>query len=430
MWPPIQPAGVASALSMPNPWANLDRMPPGPAAALAALHLTDPRMPRLDDPQWRAALDFCDRSQITLPLRNAARDAMPAWVRERTDRNLADNVARLQRLLALYHDIAGKLVGIEYVALKGLTHCELFGSRPEERPQYDVDIYCPPENVAEAYQRLQTLGLEPIEGRDKGYSDHLPPLIRRTGWQYAGNVFDPEMPLSVEVHFRFWNGEAERLPVDGVQQFWDRRTVRPLLGLPALCQQDTLAFACMHLLKHVLRGGARPFHAYELARFLQLHAADEDFWRQWKALPSPELRRLQAVCFRLASDWFGCALGPAADEVSQLPRSTRAWFDRFALSPALAPFNSNKDELWLHASLVHSRRDAMAIVGRRLFPRSIPAAVDSVYTPPRQMTLRRRLRKHFLWARFAAGRAVYHAASFPQVVQSGLRWWNTQRRHW
>src|SRR5581483_5584577 len=156
--------------------------------------------------------------------------------------------------------------------------------------------------------------------------------------------------------------------------------------LPALCVPDALAYACLHLLKHVLRGNTRPFHVYEIACFLQSRAADHDFWREWRLLHPPRLRMLQAVSFRLAAEWFGCALGPAEAEIAQMPARAKAWFERFALSPAATEFDSNKDELWLHLALLESRRDAIAVSRRRLFPSRLPAAVDGVYVPNAQMT--------------------------------------------
>lgn len=403
-------------------------MPAGPAAALEALHLSDSRsdaLSRLKDSDWRRALEFCNRSQITLALRRRARDAMPGWVREITDRNLADNIERLRAIQDLYRLISGRLAqaGIEFVALKGLTQCPLFGSRPEDRPQYDVDLYVPRETMFAARDALTGAGFESMEGMDRFPTDHLPALIRKTGWRYRGDVFDPEMPLAIELHFRFWNGDVERLPAPGVEEFWHRRISRPDLGLPALATHDALAYASLHLLRHVLRGSVRPLHVYEIACFLQARAQDEAFWNEWRSLYPPELRRLQAVSFGLAREWFGCAMGPVREDVAQLPSATRAWFERFALSPAAAPFDSNKDELWLHLSLLGSRRDAMAVARRRLLPGRLPAAVDSVYVPDAEMNWRRRATRRIRWVKYVASRMAHHAIALPSAARSGAYWW-------
>jgi hypothetical protein len=409
-------------------WDN--RLPRGPAAALAALHLSQPRpdaLARLTESQWREALDFCNRSQITLALRRRAREFMPEWVREITDRNLAHNVQRLRGIEDQYRTLSARLdaAGIPFLALKGLTQCPLFGSQPQDRPQYDIDLFTPRETVCAARDALLGLGLESMEGMERFPTDHLPALIRKTGWQWRGDVFDPEMPLAVELHFQFWSGGVERFEAPGTAEFWQRRTPGPVLHLPALAAPDALGYACLHLLKHVLRGSARPFHAYEVACFLDSHAGDTAFWTEWRALHSPGLRRLEAVAFRLAWEWFGGALGPAEEEMAQLPAAVRAWFDRFALSPACVPFDSNKDELWLHLSLLESRRDAFAVARRRLFPARLPPAVDAVYVPDADMSWRRRVRKRLRWAAYSASRLAHHAMAMPSVVRSGARWWRS-----
>ena len=398
---------------------------------LAALHLGEPRPERLEgasDREWREALAFCDRSRLTLELRRLARDRMPEWVRERTDADAAKNLARLQTIQDLYRSLSGHLseVAIDFVALKGLTQCPDFGSEPETRVQYDVDLYAPPHLVHSARDVLVARGFESIEGMDGFPTDHLPALIRKTGWQWRGDYFDPEIPLGVDLHFRFWNAEVERLAAPGVDEFWQRRTPRAMAGmtLPVLCAPDALGYAALHLLRHLLRGSAGPFHVLEMARFLHLHARDDAFWNWWRGLHAPELRRLQAVAFRLAVEWFGgCVPEAVAEEWEKLPPSTSAWFDEYALSPATVEFSPNKDELWLHLSLLASRRDRWAVARRRLVPERLPGPVDAVYVPDSEMNWRLRARKRFRYAVYCAGRVRHHLLTLPRTAVTGWRLW-------
>ena len=422
---------IAAVSKTHNPWRASPALPRGPAAALAALHLGEPQpdgLARLNDREWRDALDFCARSQITLALRRRARDTMPVWVREVTDQNLAHNLERLRRLHELYRFLSEQLAaeGIEFLALKGLTHSPQFGSEPQDRPQYDIDLYAPRETLFTARDALLAAGFEPQAGMEAFPTDHLPALIRKTGWQWRGDVFDPEMPLAVELHFQFWNGETERLEAPGVEEFWRRRIGRRIAGvdLCVLRPPDALGYAALHVLRHTLQGSGRPFHVYEVACFLDSHAVDSAFWANWRALHSPPLRRLEAVAFRLASAWFGCDLAPAAiDEIEQLPAATQAWFDEFALSPACRLFASNKDELWLHLSLLASRRDAFLVARRRLFPVRLPPPVDAIHIPQSEMRWRRRVLKGLRWSAYSASRLIHHAAALPGAVSSGARWW-------
>jgi hypothetical protein len=374
-------------------------------------------------------LAFSDKWQLTLSLRRVAGDLLPVWVRDRMDENAADNRERHARLEQLYRRLAGALSGIECLALKGLTHCPDFGSRPEERTQCDVDLYVPGDSVYAARDALLELGYESMEEMEAFPTDHLPTLILKSGWEWRGNHFDPDIPLGIELHFQFWNDRLERLPVPDAGAFWKRRESRTIAGttFSVLSPPDALAYASLHLLRHVLRGATRPFHVYEVARFLHLRAGDSDFWKRWRTLHSPELRRLEAVMFRLAQVWFGGASNAVVDdEIAALPSATRAWFEQFALSPAAALFHSNKDELWLHLSLLETRRDAWKVVRRRLLPERLPGPVDAIHIPDVELRWGRRALKRLRWAGYVGARLRHHAASIPGLVMSGVRW----RRTW
>jgi MFS family permease len=393
-----------------NRWPNCRGLPPGPKAVLAALHLTEPRtdlLSRLTDREWRDALAFCDRSRLTLVLREIARDAMPPAVRDRVDGNAAKNLVRAGIIEDVYRAVHRLLngAGLEFVALKGLAHDTVAG-----RVQYDIDLYLPRETVTQAQEVLVASGWTPIRGMESFPTDHLPALIRRTDWEFHGDYFDPAMPLAVELHFRFWSEELERLQAPGVAEFWTRRVTRRIAGvdLGVLSPQDELAFASLHLLKHVLHGSVYVFHVYEIARMLQAREGDEAFWSERRNIHSPELRLLQAVVFRLAREWFG---SPAPDS-ELLPAATQAWFETFALSPATQEFHPNKDHLWLHMTLLDSPGDCWRVARRRLLPGNLP---------PRGGRGRGGLWSGYL--SYTAGRLRHHAVSLPQTGISGLRFW-------
>jgi MFS family permease len=400
-----------------NPWPTCARLPRGPAAALAALHLRDPRpdaLAELSGREWRQTLEFCYRSRIALFLRAAARDVLPPWVREQLDRDAKGNAERVHRLRETYRAIGSRFraAGLDYVTLKGLAHCPLFGIAPEERAQYDIDLFCPREHVEGARDALAGWGYESIAGLDHLPTDHLPPLVRKTGWEFRGDYFDPEMPLAIELHYRFWNPALERMEAPGVEKFWERRVDS------ALAPPDALAFAALHVLRHLLQGSLSAAHVYELARFLDRHAADAAFWSDWTALHPPGLRALEAISFRLAQAWFGCEPAPEAP-----PERVEAWFRDFALSPATQPFHANKDELWLHVSLVNSRLDALAVARRRLFPALLPPANYTAHLPGHLLTWRKRAAARLQWLMHTAGRLRHHAVSMPRVCAAGARWW-------
>jgi hypothetical protein len=381
---------------------------------LAALHFCEPSSDRLiglDDEARRDALAWCNRQGLTLLLRQMLPEATAEAARK--------NRLRLQVAEETYRRLAA-LPG-EFIALKGIAHCELFGIRPEDRAQYDIDLYFPRHTVEAAREALLAQNYESIAGMEKFPTDHLPGLFPRTDWRWRGDYFDPEMPLAIELHFQFWNAQLERLETPGIDEFWARRVRRAIGGveLAVLCPQDAVAYAALHLLKHVLHGSTKVFHVYELANFLQRHATDDGFWPEWRRLHAPALRRLQAAAFALAEAWFGCALSPAARaEMAQLPASTHAWFAEFAASPAVQLFHPNKDELWLHLSLLEGWRDKLRVARRRLLPSNLPPPSRATESQSRQA----------VYASWFAARLRHHAISLATTVSGAWRWRRRIRR--
>jgi predicted MFS family arabinose efflux permease len=382
-------------------------LPLGPASVLAALHLSAPAtepLARLSDAEWRTTLDYCDRSRLTLALGQAARAALPAWVAERIDDNARKAAIRADRTGELYCALQRHFTGggIEFVLLKGLTHTALVPD-PPPRVQYDVDLYIPRPDVFRARDVLIGEGWQPIEGMESFPTDHLPALLPQSEQKWRGDFFDTELPLAVELHFQFWNPAIERLPAPGTEEFWERRTRRTIAGieLGVLSPPDAIGYAALHLLKHLLRGSVQPFHVYEIARLLDSLADDDAFWREWTGLHSPETRRLEAVVFRLAQAWFGGRTAQAVQqEVELLPAGTEEWFGRYAVSPASRVFHPNKDELWLHFTLLGSRADCWRVARRRLFPANLPPRLG--------------------W--YAFRRLYHHVLSLPRAIFTGISW--------
>lgn len=371
---------------------------------------------RFDAPALTPAgldLDFADRNQLT-PL--LSRFDLPPSARSHVDAVLARNALRAARISTAYAEIAPLF---DHVLLKGETHIPDFVGDPRLRVQYDLDLYVPPGQQERARGALLSLGYEPIGRMEKLAMDHLPAMVRKTGWQWRGDYFDPDLPPAVEVHFRFWDEATERLKAEGVENFWKRREGSRLALV------DRLGYAALHLTRHLLRGNLRPLHVWELGRFLHTHD-DPAFWRSWRGHHSPSLRRLEAVAFLLAHSWFACALPDEPREaVAQLPPAVHRWFDLHRWSPILG---NNKDELWLHLSLLESRGARIAVLRRRLIPASLPGPVDAIHLPAGQMTLLRRLQSLARNSAYAAGRALHHARLFVPTLASGVKWWLEKSR--
>jgi len=151
----------------------------------------------------------------------------------------------------------------------------------------------------------------------------------------------------------------EGFAAPGVEDFWGRR-----VWMEA-APPDAVAFAALHMLKHILHGDARPAHGLELASFLRHHELDDPFWAEWRALHPLALRRLEGIAFRFAAEWFGC---PLPEEAARLPAEIERWFERFAAAPITSFFRPNKDELALNLCLIEGRWTRARVAARRLFP--------------------------------------------------------------
>jgi len=383
---------------------------------LDALHFSSPEpagLAKLSDEEWKKALTFSDRAQLTLPLGLTSRAYLPEWVGRRIDQNLANNAERWCRAKIAFQELASafEAEGLEFVVVKGFSHCPHFIDDPRHRWQSDFYLLFPEDQVPRARDLTASLGYEPVSGFERHPIDHLPVMIRKTGWQWRGDFFDVEMPLAVELHFRLWDERTERFGPKGLNEFWTRRQKRELDGLrfTALHPVDALAHSALHLLRHLLRGGLRPSHVYELASCLHRNSEDHCLWNAWLEWHPDSLRRLEAIACAIAQRWFDCRM-PATvlQQVESLPSNIARWLEMYCSSALAGIFHSNKDELWLHWSLLDSPGDRLHVLRRRLLPGQLPPLVDSSqareYLP------------------YLASRALYHAAALPSIIWSGLRW--------
>jgi hypothetical protein len=378
------------------------------APAIGALRFHDAQpevLLRIPNERWPALLARTDHARLTLALGMRCCEWLPPFVRERIERNLARNAERHRRLRREYDRIAAVFAerGIEFVVLKGATHWPYFCEDPDHRPQYDFDFWCSQDRLLAARQAAEELGFECLKGRRDGPTDHLPTMIRRTGWRWRSDYFDPEMPPSLEIHFRLWNAAIEGIAASGPERFWARRSVREVGGthIPSLNPCDTLSYASLHVLRHLLRGNPCPYHVYELAHFLERSSQDAPFWTAWTATTPDSLRSLAAIAFHLAREWFHCKWHPSIEQA--VDARVDNWLHRFAFSSVQD--TPNRDELWLHLALVRDWRARRDILVRRLLPRP---ARPSLAPHVRCDTALWKARQRWYEARFLFGCGVHH----------------------
>ncbi len=351
---------------------------------------------------------------------------LPERVAGRLQRNLLDNEERWHRMKGVYREVSDALesAGLEFAVLKGFSHVPAFAPSPGLRVQYDLDLLLAPDEARRALDVAVNLDYEAVTSGSRRPVDHLPTMIRKTRWQWRGDFFDPDMLPALELHFRLWDAGTEGFAVEGVEDFWNRRERRAIedLEFTSLAAIDLPAYASAHALRHLLRGDLQPSHIYEIATFLDRND-DSKFWLQWRQSHDETLRRVQAICFALARAWFGCRVpSVACEEIERLREAVHAWLARYGQMPAAGLFESAKNELWLHLSLLDPGVSRAPIVWRRLIPLQLPGPMDTAFMADEAIDWRVRLRSVWRQVQFVWSRIRRHTGALLPTLASGTRW--------
>ena len=403
-------------------------------AVLLALQFEGGRTEQLQtftDSEWRDLLFRWDFRRCMNPLRQTCGDALPEWVRLQIDQNLADNAQRLEGIKADYSRFsnASRLKGASHLVIKGFTLWPGFVDHPRFRLQSDIDLYCPSESILAARDVLVELGYTPETQVDFRYADHLPSMVPKSTWKWRGNSYDPEMPISFELHHSFWNEKVMRLRPKGLDQFWIRRVERQLddITFPALSEVDTFGYAALHLTRNLLREQPSLYQIYELARFLNVYAENTTFWKGWKAEHDSSLRRLEAIACQTAALCFTCQLPDEIErEIACLPLAVTTWFDTFTRLPMSPRLYPRRDWVWLHVSLVESSREKLSILRDMLLPTQVTtlASIGQLdreigKQEPRRSPIERLSR----YIAYVSSRLMFYLRLIASTLWRGARFW-------
>jgi hypothetical protein len=407
------------------------RIPHEVAALIPALQLSEPStalLRELSDQEWTDLLAFCDLAHLTLALAQLPSDGFPDWAIEGLNKNVKDNTQRFKRVKTTYKEASEALsaVGVEHLVIKGFSQCPDYVELPGFRVQSDLDFYCPAKMIEPARIALETLGYIPGKGTANKRNDHTAAMIRRGDWRWSGNHYDPEMPLSIELHFCFWNEAATLFSVPGVESFWERRTIRSLedLSFSCLSPVDHLGYLALHILRNILLRDWVIHHVRELAFFLHARANDDAFWTAWSESHDSSLRSLEAVAFYYARAWFNCNLHQQVQkEIENISPAQQQWLRRFAGSAFEVMFHQNKDSVWLHLSLLKSSK-AKRTLFKRFF---VPSTISSLTTPGMGMQNRRtrlsgKLHPYVQYFAYLSFRCMSYSYANLTALLRGLIW--------
>jgi MFS family permease len=412
-----------------------------PTSLFRALRFKDPdkkALRQITDAEWEKILQTWSTARVMtsfwLDHRNDS-DCIPHWVGEKVDQYLADTALRFQKIKVVYGGFARELqnAGIDHAVIKGFSLFPGFTDRPDLRPQGDIDLYCPPETVHRAQKILQERGFIPGPVMEGYIIDHLPTMMPSTPWKPGPNLFDPEMPIGFELHHCFWNEALMYFRLGGVDEFWNRRVERQIEGLSftSLHPVDSLGYTTLNIFRDLARGLLPIEQVYGLARFLHTRADDEGFWQSWQNFHDPALRRVEAIPFQLAQDWFGCEVPAAAqEEMDQFPPAIHAWFRETSKSGLYPRFGQAKDGTWLHVLLLESPRDKLKVLGDVLFAvgskpeAAVADAADERATAAQpKHGLAQSFRRLMAYPKWFVSRSAIRVAKFPSFFGLGFRLW-------
>lgn len=412
------------------------KVPSEIAALLSALQLGKRNMEPLQalkEDQWRSLIEFCDTAHLTLVLAQLPTENFPVWLADRLQRNLADNALRYENIRSIYQEAATALdrAGIPHIIIKGFTQAPGYVARPELRSQSDLDFFCPPSQIPAARAALEEIGYRSHESTNIASADHDDALTRLGDWQWRGNLYDPVMPLGIELHFCLWNSTVSRFSIPEIESFWNRRIRRKIddFSFSCLSPVDHLGHLALHILRNLLLCDWIIHHVYELAVFLHSHAEEDAFWSDWLVSHSPSLRSLEALAFYHARAWFGCRIHSCVEqEIARLPASQLGWLERFSGSSLENMFHQNKDVLWLHLSLLSSREDKWKIFRRILIPPRIASLDSPIVRVRNKRSLQSTAGPVRQYLAYLVSRSRTHSIATIATLYQGVVWWISRYR--
>ena len=414
---PFAGYSTTSPLSVPLSGALKARM-------ALLLFLSDP-IPRecldlclLSAREWNRALHWLDTSGLALyffaRLQEKNRESqLPEWVLRRLRQNLADNKRRTASLLAESAAIQREFQrsGLRYAVLKGFSLLPHSVPRLELRSQLDLDYLIAERDAPAARCLLEKRGyrLRAISGRSWEFKIDAPPSS-------LAELYSDSSNWSVELHLEAPNTPSALLPRLEHIQFHD-------MSVPVLAPADLFIGQGLHLYKHICSEFYRTAHLLEFRRHVLSRYDDSCFWEQVRERGERNLRTVLAL--GVATLLIEKTMGPFAPEsltgwtAERLPRTLRAWVDRYGMRSAVMSFPGSKHYLLLQREIESLGIGSRRTVGQALVPRALPPAV-AVATPDESLAAR--IRRCFFQYRFILYRLRFHIFAGFDYLREARAW--------
>jgi hypothetical protein len=375
----------------------------------------------LSERHWRTYLRKLDSAGMIFHFLSRLRQRgnfheIPHWVQARLEKNLRDQTDRHGLITREFLEFNRLLQErrIRYICLKGVTAFPDFVDNPIHHVQSDHDFLVCREDLKRANDIFVGLGYEGLDSHSRFNVDHLPALIKSSGWEWKGNYYDPEIPTAIELHFRLWDSEFEGIAINSLEKVWQNSIVREIGGIriPLLSRQDALTYAVMHAFRHLLRNDLRLSHLYELAFFLNHNVTDTPFWNTFgeELEQFPTSLKVTATMFHLARKCFEPKMSPFVQELvtRNLSAASELWIEKYGRKEALSSYRQSKNSLFLHLDFFENQDEILSRILTRLLPSHLPPKYLGVKISDDRKTLLQRLHEgaYFFWQ--ICTRSVFH----------------------
>jgi putative nucleotidyltransferase-like protein len=384
---------------------------------------------RASETQWQDAVAFADTAGLTLSLLDRLKQRgdfskLSLPMQRGLARRFQDNVSRTnvigQELIELNRMLQTR--SVRYLNLKGQALCPDFVARREYRLQYDHDFLIRSEDLQRAYALFFDLGYSPLPSSRRLAVGHLPTLVRKSGWKWQGNLFDPEIPLAVELHFQLWDPKFDKIPIRALDDVWENSISIPFLSfsIPVLSREHTLLYCVLHAFRHLLRNDLRLSHLYEIGYFLHNHSGQRDFWERFlrSIAYCSKSCRAAALIFELACRVFHAQVGTAVSQfvIEHLSPATAAWIEEYGVRESIYCYRRSKSAIFLHLDFVEGVVAKSTVTARKLIPRHPPLSSFGIHTPEDGQDRKFRSRKLLSDSSHFVQRILFHAQALVNFV--------------
>jgi hypothetical protein len=375
---------------------------------------------QLSAKEWQRLLTWLDTSGLALYFYDRLvelnqTDVVPPDVLVRLKRNLAENTARTQGMLAELKAVhlAFQSAELSYVVLKGFSLWPHSVARPELRSQLDLDFLIAAKSASVARQILESRGyhLRAISGRSWEFKTSEAPD------RSLESLYKDVPYRSVELHLQDDVSSRESL-LDRAERLCVCDT-----SVPVLSPADLFLGQGMHCFKHICSEFSRTAHLLEFRRHVLARYSDAAFWSevQHRAAGNPRAPFALGVVTLLIARLMGVFAPDALTSwtVDKLAPRVRLWVELYGRRAVLASFPGNKLYLLLQRELAGSGVPAKRSLRQALLPLSLPPLI--VHAQENE-TVGMRARRYWAQLRFVLFRLKFHAVQGLGYIRESVRW--------